>query len=198
VVIADGHHRYETMLHYRDECREATGSDREAPHEFVLGYLVNALDPGTKVRGYHRIAQESLEGVRDRALARGFAMESVESEEGSQLLEILAAQQAGKHAFVLVAEAGPPLLLTRARGPQLDIEILHTEVLDTGAGNVRFDAETDRVISTARSGEGLGILVNPVTAEELFRVVQEGRVLPQKSTYFSPKVASGLVLRDLR
>jgi hypothetical protein len=136
--------------------------------------------------------------VRDRALACGFVAEAAGSEEAPRLLEILAARQADEHAFVLVPEVGAPLLLTRARGPQLDIEVLHSELLEGTPGKVRFDAETPRVIASARSGDGLGVLVNPVIAEELFRVVGEGRVLPQKSTYFSPKVPSGLVLRDLR
>ena len=47
-----------------------------------------------------------------------------------------------------------------------------------------------------RGEAALGILTNPLPTADLFRVVHEGRVLPQKSTFFSPKVPSGLVLRD--
>lgn len=55
IYVADGHHRYETALHYRDTCR-ATGSDsRDAPHEFALMLLVATSDPGLVIRPYHRI-----------------------------------------------------------------------------------------------------------------------------------------------
>jgi uncharacterized protein (DUF1015 family) len=74
--------------------------------------------------------------------------------------------------------------------------VVHSELVDLEADEVRFDAQADRVIANARSGEASGLLLNPLPPEDLFRVVQEGRLLPQKSTYFSPKVPSGLLLRD--
>ena len=197
LVIADGHHRYETMLRYRDECRETAGRSGDAPHEFVLGYLVNALDPGTQVHAIHRVARVSIDELRKRATAAGFAVEPLESEaQAPGLLEALQRRQEAEHVFVAVGETGPPLLLSRERELQLDVEVLHSELLDAAGDGIRFDAQPDRVIATARAGEGIGLLLNPLPPEDLFRVVQEGRLLPQKSTYFSPKVPSGLVLRD--
>jgi uncharacterized protein (DUF1015 family) len=197
LVIADGHHRYETMLRYRDECRETAGQGGDAPHEFVLGYLVNALDPGTQVRAIHRVARVSVDQLRTRATSAGFAVEPLESEaQAPGLLEALARRQSAEHVFVAVGQTGPPLLLSRQRGSQLDVEVVHSELVDLEADEVRFDAQADRVIANARSGEGSGLLLTPLPPEDLFRVVQEGRLLPQKSTYFSPKVPSGLVLRD--
>jgi hypothetical protein len=102
-----------------------------------------------------------------------------------------------EHAFVLVGKSGAPLLLRRPHGEDLDVEVLHARLLPDEPGAARFDADAERVFGAARAGDGVGLLLNPVSAEELFRVVREGRLLPQKSTYFSPKVPSGLVFRDL-
>ena len=64
-------------------------------------------------------------------------------------------------------------------------------------GELSFDARPARTLERVRSGQAaLGILLNPLPAADLFRVVEAGALLPQKSTYFSPKVPSGLVLRD--
>jgi uncharacterized protein (DUF1015 family) len=198
LVIADGHHRYETMVHYRDECRAARPRDPDAPHEFVMGYLVNAFDPGTRVRAIHRVVQRPLETVRAAAGAAGFAVESMPEEtDPSSALAELGRLNETEHAFVLVGKAGAPLLLRRPRGEDLDVEVLHAKLLPEEPGAARFDADAERVFGAARDGDGVGLLLNPVSADELFRVVREGRLLPQKSTYFSPKVPSGLVFRDL-
>jgi uncharacterized protein (DUF1015 family) len=196
LVIADGHHRYETMVRYRDECRAISGSDSEAPHEFVLGYLANAMDRGTQVRAIHRIARIPLDRLRDRASAAGFGLEPLDPlGETSTLIDRLSSYRESEHAFVVIAEGQPPLMLRRSRGPELDVEVLHDTLLDDDP--VRFEAEPDRVAAAVRSGEEIGLLLNPLPPEDLFRVVRAGRLLPQKSTYFSPKVPSGLVLRDL-
>jgi hypothetical protein len=150
------------------------------------------------VRAIHRVARISVEQLRTRATSAGFALGSLESEaQAPGLLEALGRRQREEHAFVVVGESGSPLLLSRPRGDQLDVEVLHSELLDTVGDGLRFDGEPQRVIAAARSGEAIGLLLNPLPPEDLFRVVQQGRLLPQKSTYFSPKVPSGLVLRDL-
>jgi uncharacterized protein (DUF1015 family) len=75
--------------------------------------------------------------------------------------------------------------------------VLHEELLPGIGGSVTFDAEAARVARTVQEGEAqVAILMNPLGAEELFSAVQAGGVLPQKSTYFAPKIPSGLVLRD--
>ncbi len=198
LVIADGHHRYETRLRYREECRAKAGrTDPEAPHEFVLAYLVNALDPGTRVEAIHRLVAAPLGAVRERARASGFAEEALDLGAGpAALLARLAELRETAHAVVAVGGGGPPVLWRRPRGGSLDVEVVHGELIPEGA-EIRFDADPARVLEPAPGGEETALLLNPVAPEELFRVVREGRLLPQKSTYFSPKVPSGLVLRDL-
>jgi uncharacterized protein (DUF1015 family) len=197
-VIADGHHRYETMLRYRDECRGSAGEDPEAPHEFTLGYLVNVSDPATSLGAIHRLVGTSLDVLREAALAAGFEEEPLHADTGAlELLGTIARLRATDHAFALVEKAGVPFVLRRPRGPDLDVEVLHRDLLAEGAAPTRFDADAQRLFRAARAGEGVAIFLNPLSSQELLRTVRAGRLLPQKSTYFSPKVPSGLLFRDL-
>jgi hypothetical protein len=127
----------------------------------------------------------------------GFAIDPQPDEAPVQgLLAALATRRASQHAFGVVRRGGT-FVATRARGERPDVEVLHEELLPRIGGSPSFDAEAERVARAARAGHAaLSILMNPLSAEELFRAVQAGGVLPQKSTYFAPKIPSGLVLRD--
>ncbi len=200
VIIADGHHRYETMLAYRDECREqarrAPGGDE--PHEFVLAYLVNAFDPGSRIFAIHRVLEGEIGDAAEILERAGFQLEERSEATAGPLLEVLKQRREREHALVLVRHEGPCLLASRPRSSQLDVEVLHADVLPAIGGKTSFDAQAGRVIERVRRAQvALGILMNPLDPAELFRVVQTGKVLPQKSTFFSPKVPSGLVIRSL-
>jgi uncharacterized protein (DUF1015 family) len=204
VIVADGHHRYETMLAYREERREAArlaGVEpvTEAPHEFVLAYLVNAFDPGSAVRAIHRI----LRGVRAEAAraalrACGFAVEPLDiGLSPERLLDELRVRAETAHAFAWCTRDAR-WLSVRPRSDALDVEVLHGELLPRLAGELSFDADLLRGLGRVSRGEAdFLVVLNPIPPAALFEVVQAGRVLPQKSTYFSPKIPSGLVLREL-
>jgi uncharacterized protein (DUF1015 family) len=197
VVIADGHHRYDTMLRYRDERRSRGGAAREAPWEFVLAYLVNAFDPGSEILAIHRVLRGDVSDPLPVLRDAGFAIDPQPDEAPVQgLLAALATRRESQHAFGVVRRGGT-FVASRARGERPDVEVLHEELLPRIGGSPSFDAEAERVARAARDGDAaLSILMNPLSAEELFRAVQAGGVLPQKSTYFAPKIPSGLVLRD--
>jgi uncharacterized protein (DUF1015 family) len=200
VVIADGHHRYETMLRYRDEQRaQAGGAQPDAPWEFVLAYLVNALDPGTEIRAIHRRVDGAVSDPLAALVARGFALHPLEpSTTAGAALARLAGHAAGEHAFALAPAGAPPVLALRPRGAALDVRVLHEELLPAIGGELSFDADAERLLAAARAGEcALAILMNPLPAEQLFAEVEQGAVLPQKSTFFTPKLPSGLVLRQI-
>jgi uncharacterized protein (DUF1015 family) len=198
VIIADGHHRYETMLTYRDECRATQGVDPEAPHEFVLAYLVNAFDPGSRIQAIHRGLTGDVQDPGAALRAAGFTtVTQPRGTPGNALLQQLAGRRAHETAFVLVEPSGDLTLAVRARGEKLDVEVLHGEVLPKLGGQLEFDGKPERLLERVRRGEvRLAILMNPLDADTLFRVIQAGAVLPQKSTYFAPKIPSGLVIRD--
>jgi uncharacterized protein (DUF1015 family) len=203
VVIADGHHRYQAMLDYRDERRQAIrDAGREPgpdePHEFVLAYLVNAFDPGSQLAAIHRVIEGEIPDLRGILVGSGFRLEEIPASKSSAaLLEALRARREHEHAFVFVGPAGLRLLASRPRGQDLDVEVLHAELLPSIGGELSFDSKPDRLLERVASGEAaLGILLDALDPASLFRVVKAGRVLPQKSTFFTPKIPSGLVIRD--
>lgn len=198
VVIADGHHRYETMRSYRDECRAEAGyPGRDAGPEFVMGYLVNAFDPGSAVQAIHRVLRGEVAALDEVLAARGFECERLADSDAAGVLAQLAARAHERHAFVFALPGGELRLAHRARGERLDVEVLHDELLPALGGELSFDARPARLLETLRSGDAaLGILLHPLDPDGLFRVVQAGVLLPEKSTFFTPKVPSGLVLRD--
>ena len=204
LVIADGHHRYETMLRYRDECRERAGgrSDPEAPYEFVLGYFANAFDPGTEIRPIHRVVEHSDADPVAILEAQGVAIEVLGSGETVEVvknaLRLLAERRPSQHAYVICLPGGQMRLAVQPRGASLDVELLHAQLLPSLGGELSFDSRPERAVSRVERGEAaFAVLQNPVSPEELFRVVRSGEVLPQKSTFFAPKVPSGLVLRRM-
>ncbi len=192
------------MVVSRDEGRESALMEGrvaapEAPEEFVLAYLVNAFDPGSEVRAIHRVLRGEVGDVRGIAEAAGFSIEQLDPAPScAELISALALVSERAHAFVFAFPDGSRWRAARDRAAsRLDVEVLHDELLPGIGGELSFDANAERLLETVREGDAsLGILMNPLAPDELFRVVQQGRVLPQKSTFFSPKIPSGLVLRD--
>jgi uncharacterized protein (DUF1015 family) len=196
VIIADGHHRYETMLTYRDECRAAGNSGSDAPHEFVLAYLVNAFDPGSEIRAIHRVLEGSVAELAPVLAAADFRSEVLEPADGAALLRLLAERSAAEQVFVFARSQGL-VLATRERGESLDVEVLHEELLPALGGELSFDSRPDRLLDRVGKGDvALGVLLHAIDAESLFRVIRAGARLPKKSTFFTPKIPSGVVIRD--
>ncbi|MCG8591810.1 MAG: DUF1015 domain-containing protein [Proteobacteria bacterium] len=213
VVIADGHHRYETALAYRDEQRAAAGGrDAEAPFEFTLAYFANAYAPGSLLLPIHRVVR--------RGAAPDDAAWSEKLPEWKQETVPLAGVDAVERvlAEVLAPHAGAPacaaddgsgtLRIFSRPDPgdgELMVRRLEREVLgavfdlDPEAireGAVSFPKSAPRAAEEVREGEGsVALYLNPLTPDDVFRVTGAGEVLPQKSTFFFPKIPSGLVFR---
>jgi len=197
LIIADGHHRYETMLRLRDECRAAGDKDPDAPHEFVMAYIVNAFDPGSRVQAIHRLLRGPAAPPESVFTKHGFALEELGRDLDAQaLIARLAEATVQQCCFIVVRPGGSAALMRRRRGDALDVQVLHGELLPEIGGELSFDARPDRVLAATRQGGDVhGLLLAPTPPDALFRVVQAGVRLPQKSTYFAPKIPSGLVLR---
>jgi uncharacterized protein (DUF1015 family) len=216
VVIADGHHRYETALAYRDEQRRAAGRvDPSAPYEWALAYFTNAYAPGTLLLPIHRVVREVP--VPDPAggwVTRlpGWTQERValrSVDELPALLERHLAPLADRHAFAADDGSGTLRVFSRPRRPgdPLSIRVIHAEVLggvfglDDAAvrdGAVAFPKHAAEAANEVRAGRGtVALYLNPLAAEDVFRVTGAGEILPQKSTFFHPKLPSGLLFRLL-
>lgn len=215
VVIADGHHRYETALAYRDEQRaKAKSANPEAPYEFALAYFANAYAPGTLLLPIHRVVREV--GAPDDATWKKrlphWTIELTTLPNVDALADVLERQLAplaDRHAFVADDGSGTLRIFSRPRasGDDLSIRVLHAEVLqgvfglDDAAvrdGAVAFPKHAPEAAREVRGGRGtVALYLNPLAAEDVFRVTGAGEILPQKSTFFHPKLPSGLVFRLL-
>jgi len=211
LVIADGHHRYETALNYRDEQRAAhPNAGPSAPWEFILVYCANAFAPGSLLLPIHRLI---VKGAMPTAAALSqrlpdWSQTTVPIATVEELPDLLArhlAPLSDRRAFAMDDASGTLRIFTKPvdDGGELTIRLLHREVI---AGAFRIDEAAvakgaidypKSAVQTAvdlREGRGaVALYVNPVAPDDVFRVTEAGGVLPQKSTFFFPKLPTGLV-----
>jgi uncharacterized protein (DUF1015 family) len=227
VYIADGHHRYETALRYRDERRAETGRRAGAePFEYVLAFLVNMDEPGLVVLPTHRLLRELPIEPADlvERLRCYFHVEEVARAAGAQGLVERMRPAAGerrigvvlrgeRHFFVLVARDGEndARLSGSTALRRLDVTLLHGLVLEGGASILGLDAhreaeagrwlytkDEDEAVSRVENGEmAAAFLLNATRVDEVRAVSEAGETMPEKSTYFYPKIATGLVFNPL-
>jgi uncharacterized protein (DUF1015 family) len=214
LVIADGHHRYETALAYRDERRAAAGRvDAEAPEERLLVYLANAFSPGSLLLPIHRLLRVGAapdEAAWRRLEACGFARREVpvaDAEAVPAALDAHLAPLAGFHAFAADDGSGRLRVFWRAADAELPVRVIHREVLDgvfglddeaVRQGAVAFPKSALQTARDLREGRGrVALYLNPLTPDDVFRVTAAGETLPQKSTFFHPKLPTGLLFRVL-
>jgi len=212
-VIADGHHRYETALNYRDECRARyPDAGPSAPWEFTLVYFANAFAPGSLLLPIHRLIKtaampsdavwaERLPGWRRRDVSVASAGEI------PALLAKHLTPLSDRRAFAVDDASGTLRIFSKpldASG-ELTIRVLHRDViagvfgLDDAAvahGAIDYPKSALQTAIDLREGRGaVALYLNPLAPEDVFRVTEAGDVLPQKSTYFHPKLPTGLVFR---
>jgi uncharacterized protein (DUF1015 family) len=213
VVIADGHHRYETALTYRDERRGATAiRDPDAPHERILAYFANAFAPGSLLLPIHRVVLKLPPAAGEGWVSRlhGWEQRTVPVsgiEAVPAALEEHLAPLRGRYAFAADDGSGALQIFSRAAGEELSVRVIHREVLE-GVLNLDEDAVCDGAVAfpkstlqaarDVREGRGaLALYLNPLEPDDVFRVTGAGETLPQKSTFFFPKLPTGLLFRML-
>lgn len=226
LFMADGHHRYETALAFRDEVREAR---RElAPDDaanFALMALIATDDPGLVVLPTHRLVRNldapTVANIPER-LSRFWEVEPLDPAEGPSLTAQLAELQATGVTAAIVAtrkhqwlvrlrpEAQDRLQATGETDAwqKLDIAAVHELIVDEALGIPRDVVATSDQISYTRSAEEalvaltsgaaqVAILLNPTLPTQVRDVAQAGGRMPQKSTYFYPKLITGLVINPV-
>jgi uncharacterized protein (DUF1015 family) len=157
LLIADGHHRYETAVAYRQENPEAT-------HTFAI--LVSSRAPGLEIFPTHRIVESvgDVPGVRVDEPGDGVTL-----------------YRDGTFTRVETDDEFGPRVVEAAQ-----------------AEGVTYTAYADEAIAAVDRGEAAAaFLLQPVTVEQVSRFAHAGEVMPQKSTFFYPKLTSGLVLHPI-
>ncbi len=217
IVVADGHHRYETAVAYRDQRRAERGIvTYEEPFEFVSMALVATTDPGLSIRPTHRLVKGLIgfapDGLFQRAAA-DFNIEEVASDARAILTRL--GERADRHAFGIVTAAGSRIF-TRNTGTRtadgsvenLDTHILHHRVFhqllglgpDAWAkgGPVDYVQSPDECVASVLGGRSqLAAILNPTRIDEVIAVALAGGRMPPKSTFFYPKLPTGIVINPL-
>jgi uncharacterized protein (DUF1015 family) len=173
LLIADGHHRYETALAYHDE----VGTPESA---YMMVVLVSTSDPGLMIFPTHRVVG-SVNGPNPTHDDIGAALRDLE------------ARPRDRGAAVLYRRGGRISLLGGDEG-QLDVELVEAHA----PGDVTYTASIDDAVAAVEGARAEGaFLVRPLRVEDVFDVAARGETMPQKSTYFYPKLVSGLLFHPL-
>ena len=234
IVIADGHHRYETALNFRNErqANEASSGDRaRRPDSFVLMHLVPADDPGLAILSTHRIIRRPLANAGagfTAALARHFRIAAYPVAAGDptpalrRALDDLARRASTGTACAVYAggtdvlaleltdQATTQVLLAEGRAPAfatLDVAVLHRLLVEGilgvpasshGDDAIQYTRDATHAFAEVAAGNAsVALFLNAPRVDQVQAVAMAGERMPQKSTFFYPKVLSGLVINPL-
>jgi len=212
LYIADGHHRFHTAVAYRDAMRERERANR--PYDYVLMGFVAFCDPGLTIYPPHRLAPLPEGFTVEKFLAdleRWFEVHAVDED----LLGQVKAQP-GCAIGVAIAGIGRYLLVLRdvdraemlgddhgAAWRDLDVTVLHRGIVERILGlpedtQFVYEPDADKALEAVKRDEfGLGFLLKAIQSEEVCACAEAGDAMPQKATYFYPKLPSGAVIHRL-
>jgi uncharacterized protein (DUF1015 family) len=196
VLIADGHHRYGISRTYRDE-RRADSDGSAGPAEDTLAFVSELVAEQLSVEAIHRlydgVALDDLRSALDERFDRSPA--------GEVSTSTLSTMES-RGVLCLVCPDGTGEWLAPRPGAFDDLRSLDGLWLeDTLAGvghGVSYQHGVDLVVDSVRSGDAVAaILIRPVSVAEIERTAREGLLMPPKSTFFTPKLRTGLVIRSV-
>jgi uncharacterized protein (DUF1015 family) len=223
ILIADGHHRYETALAYRDLQRQnnPNHTGRE-PYNYVMMFLTNMYDEGLVIYPTHRVIH-SLPSFNAGSLIddlkKYYSVEPMSSVEAlSRTLKEIRQYGFGlvlpdKYYLISLNNIADADRLLPDTMPEdlrlLDVTLLHSHILGT-LMNISVEAQEEKLyldyskdfsetVGLVASGKvQAAFLMNPTPIGQVQRVAEAGHTMPQKSTYFFPKLLSGLVINPLQ
>jgi uncharacterized protein (DUF1015 family) len=175
LLIADGHHRYETAIAYHEEA----GTPESA---YVLAVLVSLDDPGLMIFPTHRVFEREPDAelpTEERLPDPAAALQALEQ------------VPPGRAAAVLYRNDGAELAVD---GDELDVRLVDR----LGHDGISYTPDWQEAVRAVDSGEAaVAVLMRPTRIEDVFAVAERGETMPQKSTYFYPKLVSGLLFLPL-
>ena len=200
LLIADGHHRYETALAFRNENPELRDAQKMAMA------FVNMHSPGLEILATHRVLSRlaAFDAASFLQKIGGRRLGSID-----ELRKTFAKADPGKIRIGIVLRSGEMRLYERGRKPgELDVKVLHTELLGGMLGiseeavreekHIEYVRGLDAAYGKVREGGAeIAFLLEPTTIQQVADVAFSGGVMPQKSTDFYPKLLSGLTIYKL-
>ncbi len=204
IFIADGHHRYETAFEfYREVVARETPEDRR-PFDYVLMFLANMLDEGLAILPTHRLLKYVPEDLK-AILSQYFTFEPVK--DGFEISRMLAGRkdafgffQRGATGWHILTYKGGDLSEVHPDLKDIDVIILHELVLKKilKTTDIGYEMDISRALDKVQSGEfDAAIFLNPTRVEDVEKAALSSMRMPPKSTYFYPKLLTGLVINKL-
>ena len=222
ILIADGHHRYETALNYRRARHHENPSSDLQPYDYTMMTVVACDDPGLVILPTHRVVkslpQSAIATFTQRAREVFDVQEIAHRDAFRARLE-----DSGTGAIGIALKDKSTYLILRLRDHsamkaampnapdevrQLDVSVLHALVFDRifslraddirKGGNIEYTIEIGGALGAVAQGRADGaFLMNPPSIQDVERVSDAGATMPEKSTYFHPKLLTGLVMNPL-
>lgn len=218
VYIADGHHRYETAIRYRDYMSSTHARDENASYNYIMAYFTNISDPGLVILPTHRVVHDIEHNEKEiiERLKTCFDVNLLTNKQGIDSIHawVKEIENHGK-AFGVKFYGSDNLYILHNYRPQrlkddttpdalksLDVYILNKEILEgilnipeqsfSAGGRLSYFHELESALVSMKAGDAAFVL-NAPTAKDVKDVALKSLNMPQKSTFFYPKLLSGLV-----
>ena len=197
VLIADGHHRYGVARRYRDEVRQTSGSE-ETSAELTLAFVNELVADQLSVEAIHRVYRDIDHDALVAALSVGF-----EVTPAGQVTSATLAEMDRSRALCLLDRSGQGSWLTPKPDAFTDVRALDgvwlEHLLDDTSATVTYQHGVDELQTVIDGDPSItaAVLIRPVSVAEIERTAREGLLMPPKSTFFTPKLRTGLVVRPL-
>lgn len=213
IYIADGHHRFQTACAWRDALREKGDLAPDHPANFALMGFVAFSDPGLKIYPPHRVVEAPTGFDADAfpsALSAWFTVTPSDdmpaAVKASGELGTMGLALPGKGDYVLSFTGDRVAFLGDDRGPSwrdLDVALLHRGIIERLMGIpegtvFEYEKSVAGAMKAAREGGKLAFILQPTRADQICACADAKEPMPQKSTYFFPKLPSGAVIHRLR
>lgn len=223
LYIADGHHRYETALNFHKRLCEEGMADGDSPDSYVMMMLVNMENPGLVVFPTHRIVRglENFDAEKVISECKKYFDVAQVPDETRMQAALNKLYDEGEKSFAMYAGFGKCFVMTLKDGDALkkllpdkseayrglDVTVLHSLVLERILGIDKENMANQKNLIYTRSreeaftavdfeGADCSFILNPTKVSEISGVAAAGEKMPQKSTYFYPKLITGLVMNN--
>ncbi len=197
ILIADGHHRYETALRIKREYEREPNYDPQAPYNYILMCVVSSKDRGLIIQPIYRLITIEKKYIEK-------LMELAKKIEKLEDLNKINYKMLSKNEFIMVIFTSILYIeLNNIKNERTSVQILHNEIIHnileiteediSSKGVIKYFKKLDEAIENMKENDLL-IVYNPPTPEEISLISEKGKILPQKSTFFYPKFYSGLFM----
>jgi uncharacterized protein (DUF1015 family) len=210
VFIADGHHRYETAWNYSQEMAKKTGKQPDAEYNYVMTFLCPMQDKGLVIWPTHRVA--ALPAGLEANIEKNFNVLPGKAFDGLARRSLGAGGAAGMQPLKIVINGKASTLTVKNKNivikampdkcrayQELGVSILHSLLFaNVDPASITYVKDEKEAVALAKKTCRIAVIVPPTPMKAIEDIALAGQVMPQKSTYFFPKVATGIVLHKVQ